>query len=166
MFRMNGYVQDERYIAREHMDVRRDCVSFARCMVQDVRRDCVNFAHCIIAGVAPLRFAQNFISAWAPRSQGTFLSDSPQARPCGLGRDIHVAHGPKVRYLTPSATWVITREWFLTDGPPASVVCRTCLLETTVFNLPTESRGCGPCFRTVRDRKSSPRPHGRACGMS
>ena len=30
MFRMNGYVQDERYIAREHMDVRRDCVSFAR----------------------------------------------------------------------------------------------------------------------------------------
>jgi len=30
MFRMNGYVQDERYIAIEHMDVRRDCVSFAR----------------------------------------------------------------------------------------------------------------------------------------
>ena len=25
-----GYVQDERYIAIEHMDVRRDCVSFAR----------------------------------------------------------------------------------------------------------------------------------------
>ena len=25
-----GYVQDERYIAGEHMDVRRDCVSFAR----------------------------------------------------------------------------------------------------------------------------------------
>ena len=24
------YVQDERYIAGEHMDVRRDCVSFAR----------------------------------------------------------------------------------------------------------------------------------------
>ena len=24
------YVQDERYIAIEHMDVRRDCVSFAR----------------------------------------------------------------------------------------------------------------------------------------
>jgi hypothetical protein len=30
MFRMNGYVQDERYIAIEHMDVRRDCVSFAQ----------------------------------------------------------------------------------------------------------------------------------------
>ena len=25
-----GYVQDERYIAGEHMDVRRDCVNFAR----------------------------------------------------------------------------------------------------------------------------------------
>jgi hypothetical protein len=25
-----GYVQDERYIAIEHRDVRRDCVSFAR----------------------------------------------------------------------------------------------------------------------------------------
>jgi len=24
-----GYVQDERYIAKEHMDVRRDCVNFA-----------------------------------------------------------------------------------------------------------------------------------------
>ena len=30
MFRMNGYVQDERYIAIEHMDVRRDCVNFAQ----------------------------------------------------------------------------------------------------------------------------------------
>jgi len=30
MFRMNGYVQDERYIAIEHMDVRCDCVSFAQ----------------------------------------------------------------------------------------------------------------------------------------
>ena len=29
MFRMNGYVQDERYIAREHMDVRRDCFKLA-----------------------------------------------------------------------------------------------------------------------------------------
>ena len=27
---MNGYVQDERYIAGEHMDVRRDCVKFAQ----------------------------------------------------------------------------------------------------------------------------------------
>ena len=31
-----GYVQDERYIAIEHMDVRRDCVNFAR--VQNSRR--------------------------------------------------------------------------------------------------------------------------------
>jgi hypothetical protein len=29
-FRTRCYVQDERYIAGEHMDVRRDCVSFAR----------------------------------------------------------------------------------------------------------------------------------------
>ena len=28
-----GYVQDERYIAGEHMEVRRDCVSFARLVV-------------------------------------------------------------------------------------------------------------------------------------
>ena len=27
---VEDYVQDERYIAGEHMDVRRDCVSFAR----------------------------------------------------------------------------------------------------------------------------------------
>ena len=33
---MNGYVQDERYIAGEHMDVRRDCVSFARPVVDRV----------------------------------------------------------------------------------------------------------------------------------
>jgi hypothetical protein len=26
-----GYVQDERYIAKEHMDVWRDCFSFAQC---------------------------------------------------------------------------------------------------------------------------------------
>ena len=38
-----GYVQDERYIAIEHKDVRRDCVSFAR-RNMNVRRDCVSFA--------------------------------------------------------------------------------------------------------------------------
>ena len=40
MFRMIGYVQDERYIA--HMDVRRDCVNFAQsfstCMGAEVAR--------------------------------------------------------------------------------------------------------------------------------
>lgn len=35
---MNGYVQDERYIAIEHMDVRRDCVIFAL-RNTDVRRE-------------------------------------------------------------------------------------------------------------------------------
>jgi len=29
-FYVQDYVQDERYIAIEHMDVRRDCVSFAQ----------------------------------------------------------------------------------------------------------------------------------------
>ena len=29
-FRTRCYVQDERYIAKEHMDVRRDCVNFAQ----------------------------------------------------------------------------------------------------------------------------------------
>ena len=48
MFRMNGYVQDERYIAMEHMDVRRDCVSFAQRIIS-VRRDCVSFAQRIIS---------------------------------------------------------------------------------------------------------------------
>ena len=36
-FRRVGYVQDERYIAGEHMDVRRDCVSLAQRMVLTVR---------------------------------------------------------------------------------------------------------------------------------
>ena len=55
------------------------------------------------------------LSAWAPRSRSTFLQDSPQARPCGLGHDIHVAHGPEVRYRTPSASWVTKVLWFLID---------------------------------------------------
>ena len=56
---MNGYVQDERYIAIEHMDVRRDCVSLAQRIVS-VRRDCVRFAQRIIrcAGVAYISLAQ------------------------------------------------------------------------------------------------------------
>ena len=58
------YVQDERYIAIEHMDVRRDCVSFARGLINrgetplphmDVRRDCVSFARGLInRGETPL----------------------------------------------------------------------------------------------------------------
>ena len=50
-FYVQDYVQDERYIAREHMDVRRDCVSFARCLAQGcagaVR---VSFARCLVHG--------------------------------------------------------------------------------------------------------------------
>jgi len=41
---MNGYVQDERYIAKEHMDVRRDCVNYAWHVNGDVRRDFVSYA--------------------------------------------------------------------------------------------------------------------------
>ena len=47
MFRMNGYVQDERYIAKEHMDVRRDYVQDERYFAKehmDVRRDLVRHA--------------------------------------------------------------------------------------------------------------------------
>ena len=44
MFRMNGYAQDVRYIAGEHMDVRRDCVSFAQRIITS-------------AGAASLRLA-------------------------------------------------------------------------------------------------------------
>ena len=66
------------------------------------------------------------LSAWAPRSRGTFLPDSPQAHPCGLGRDIHVAHGPEVRYLTPSALCVITVQWFLIDANPFQVKPARC----------------------------------------
>ncbi|MDX2419183.1 MAG: hypothetical protein QNK19_17120, partial [Xanthomonadales bacterium] len=44
-----GYVQDERYIAIEHMDVRRDCVSFAHMSLDvlcktDTRRSCASCA--------------------------------------------------------------------------------------------------------------------------
>ena len=50
-----------------------------------------------------------------PRLRSTFLPDSPQAHPCGLGRDIHVAHGPKERYYTPSVLCVILVLWFLKE---------------------------------------------------
>ena len=36
----HGYVQDERYIACEHRDVRRDCVSFARPVIWCAARLC------------------------------------------------------------------------------------------------------------------------------
>jgi hypothetical protein len=35
---MNGYVQDERYIAIEHMDVRRDCSVVARQLIKPAVR--------------------------------------------------------------------------------------------------------------------------------
>ena len=54
-------------------------------------------------------------SAWAPRSSGTFLQDSLEYILVSLGRDIHVAHGPEVRYRTPSAPCVVLVHWFLTD---------------------------------------------------
>ena len=62
MFRMNGYVQDERYIAIEHMDV---------------RRDCVNFAHCFILGAVPLSFAQSFYISMAAKVAWSLFQDMP-----------------------------------------------------------------------------------------
>ena len=124
MFRTNGYVQDERYTAGAWM--RRSGASEI-CTVFDagMRRSGVMFrmngisrGSTRMCGAIVSILHSVSLSAWAPRSRGTFLSDSPQAHPCGLGRDIHVAHGPKVRYLTPSAMCVITVHWFLTDGVP------------------------------------------------
>ena len=109
-----------------------------------------------------------FLPVWAQRSRGTFLPDSPQGHPCRLGRDIHVAHGPKVRYLTPSATCVITVQWFLKDVIPPQLQPYTVHIyqKPQYLNFPQSRGGCGPCFRTVRDRKSSSRPHGWVHGMS
>ena len=44
MFRTNGYVQDERYIASEHRDVRRDCVKFAR-VLKRIATGCADPSH-------------------------------------------------------------------------------------------------------------------------
>ena len=89
MFRMNGmpraqeaqerrYIQDEWYIAREHMDVRRDCVSFAHC-----------FGFSMVAKVV-----QCLVSGHAVNPSMGARSRPP------------VSYGPETRHHTPSASWV------------------------------------------------------------
>ena len=56
------YVQDERYIAREHMDV---------------RRDSVNLARCIIAGAACVKFAQHFSTGMGAKVLWSLFQDMP-----------------------------------------------------------------------------------------
>ncbi|MGB5488787.1 MAG: hypothetical protein WBN06_15455, partial [Lysobacterales bacterium] len=56
--------------------------------------------------------------------------------PVALGRDIHVAHGPEVRYRTPSAMCEIMEHWSLKDELRVA--------EAGVVELPT---------RTVRGRQ-------------
>ena len=58
----------------------------------------------------------NSLSAGEQRSRGTFLQDSLKHIHVSLGRDIHVAHGPEVRYRTPSALCVIIGLRFLIDA--------------------------------------------------
>ena len=72
------YVQDERYIAREHMDVRRDCVSFAQRISISMGAKVVQ---CLISGHA------------VNPSMGA------RTRP-------PVSYGPETRHHTPSASWV------------------------------------------------------------
>ena len=96
-------------------------------------------------------------------SSGLATSTSVWARarhPCRSRSESKVPH--TLCYVRNHSAMVSERR----NPTPTSAIRCAYLSETTVFKLPTEPRGCGPCFRTVRDRKSSSRPHGRACGMS
>ena len=106
MFRMNGISRGSTWV----------CGAIVSALHAGRRMDVQERLVSVLHGVYRVS-----LPAWAPRSRGTFLPDSPQAHPCGLGRDIHVAHGPIVRYLTPSAMCVITVEWFLTDTIPTQL---------------------------------------------
>jgi len=69
-----SYVQDERYIAIEHMDEVRPR-SGREGALGYVRRDCVNFAQC-------------FLISMGAKVVWSLFQDMPQARPCGRGLDI------------------------------------------------------------------------------
>ena len=89
--RAEGYVQDERYIAGEHMDVRRDSVSFVR---------------------------DQFLVSPSPRgSRAQYpwhcanLKEAAPAHPCARGIPfiLNITASPEVRYRTPSAPMQISR---------------------------------------------------------
>ena len=140
--------------------MRRDYVSY----VQDERYA----AGAGSAGVASLRFAQRFsicMGAEVARylSSGLAVNTSMYARsrhPCRSRSESKVPH--TLCYVRDHSA-VVSKRYSPT---PASVICRPYLSESTVLKLPTKPRGCGPCFRTVRDRKSRTRPHGWVHGMS
>ena len=100
---MNGYVQDERYIAIEHMDVRRDCVNFAQRLTQGCAARLCQFCTA---------------SFYLPERQGGVVSCSGHAVNPSMGARtrLPVSHGPETRYHTPSATWVIIDLWFRMDA--------------------------------------------------
>ena len=104
-FYVQDYVQDERYIAIEHMDVRCDCVRLAQ-----------SFSTCLAAKVV-----QCLISGHA-------VNPSMGAR-----TRLPVSYGPETRHYTPSASWVILVLWILTDRHTAQL--DSVYAETATINL-------------------------------
>jgi hypothetical protein len=98
-FYVQDYVQDERYIAGEHMDKVRPR-SGREGALGYVRRDCVNFARhsatCLAAKVV-----------WSTVSgHAVNPSMGARARP-------PVSHGPETVDHTPSALWIFIQQWIL-----------------------------------------------------
>ena len=90
---MNGYVQDERYIAGEHMDVRRDCVSFALHHM-DVQREASRGSHkCLV------RFKLSSGGAGARID----LPGHAQAHPVALDTRLPASYGPGKSIPTPAS---------------------------------------------------------------
>ena len=77
---MNGYVQDERYIAIEHMDVRRDCVNFAQRLTQGCAARLCQFCTAFNAGMCGAIVSilhSVFLLAGTPRWCGILFQDMP-----------------------------------------------------------------------------------------
>ena len=111
--------------------------------------------------------------AWAPRSRGTFLPDSPQAHPCGLGR--HPCRSRSESKVPHTLCYVRNHSAMVSmrcNATPASAISRAHLSESTVPNLPTKPRGCGVLFqdRTRQEvmfrMNGMPRAHGCAGAAS
>ena len=124
---------------------------------------CVNFAHCLTqgcAGAACVNFAQSLsicMGAEVARylSSGLATSTSLWARSRHPCRSRSGSKVPHTLCAVRNYRGMVSDRSNLT---PVSVVFRAHLSESTVSNLPTEPRGCGPCFRTVRDRSRERAP--------
>jgi len=79
MFRVCGYVQDVRYIASEHMDVRRDCVNCAL-RVNGYAAQSIRFAW-------QMGFYFKLLSGEWRCGGGIAYQDTPRVRPCRLFLD-------------------------------------------------------------------------------